>query len=86
MFPFKFHWKWSQFEILGLLERVFIKDLFENERRKRNFSSVDSDREQSRQTFKFNKINYCYIINASITKMHCQQFTLKYITLAYQIL
>jgi len=30
----------SKFESLGLLERVFIKDLFENERRKGKFSSM----------------------------------------------
>jgi len=30
MFPLKFHLKYLLVETLGLLERVFIKDLFEN--------------------------------------------------------
>jgi len=66
MFPFKFHFKYLSFEALGLLERVFMKDLFENKDVKDNSvqcTDWDSNREclkiwQSRQTFKFNN-NYC---------------------------
>jgi len=48
MFPFKFHFKYLSFEALGLLERVFMKDLFENKDVKDNSvqcTDWDSNRE-----------------------------------------
>jgi len=78
------------------LEKVFYKDLFENERRKEKFCSLDK-LGSNRECLKFDKVGKhssstkqapLIIINTvhHIKKMHCQQFTLKYITLPYQVL
>jgi len=77
---------------LGLLERVFIKDLFENVLKVKDvkeYSVKWTHWDSNRECLKFDKVGkpssstiITAIINTSYQENALQQFTLKYITLA----